>query len=101
MIYPAVLVTLGVSVMIGALIFFVPKFEPLLNSAKKPLPTEILFGASVVTRKYWYLLILGGIGLAALIYTNMKSETARRSLEKWRLKVPVVGQALRLLAITR
>lgn len=101
MIYPLVLVALGSAVMIGALIFFVPKFEPLLNSAKKPLPTEILFGASVVTRKYWYLLILGGVGLVALVWTNMKSEAARRTLEKWRLKVPVVGQALRLLAITR
>lgn len=101
MIYPMVLVALGSAVMIGALIFFVPKFEPLLNSAKKPLPTEILFGASVVTRKYWYLLILGGVGLVALVWTNMKSEAARRTLEKWRLKVPVVGQALRLLAITR
>lgn len=101
MIYPMVLVALGSAVMIGALIFFVPKFEPLLNSAKKPLPTEILFGASVVTRKYWYLLILGGVGLVALVWTNIKSEAARRTLEKWRLKVPVVGQALRLLAITR
>jgi general secretion pathway protein F len=101
MIYPMVLVALGVSVMIGALIFFVPKFEPLLASAKKPLPTEILFGASVVTRKYWYLLILAAVGAAALVWTNLKSETARRALEKWRLKIPVVGTALRLLAITR
>src|SRR4051812_34493574 len=101
MIYPAVLVALGVSVMIGALIFFVPKFEPLLASAKKPLPTEILFGASVVARKYWYLVIIGIVGLIALIYTNLKSETARKTLEKWRLKIPVVGTALRLLAITR
>jgi general secretion pathway protein F len=101
MIYPMVLVGLGMSVMIGALIFFVPKFEPLLNTAKKPLPTEILFGASVVTRKYWFLLILAAVGLGALIWMNMKSETARRTLEKWRLKIPVVGTALRLLAITR
>jgi general secretion pathway protein F len=101
MIYPAVLVALGVSVMIGALIFFVPKFEPLLNSAKKPLPTEILFAASVIARKYWYLVILAAAGLIALIYTNLKSEHARKALEKWRLKIPVVGTALRLLAITR
>jgi len=101
MIYPMVLVALGMSVMIGALIFFVPKFEPLLNSAKKPLPTEILFGASVITRQYWYLLILGAIGLGALVYVNMKSERARLTLERWRLKIPVVGTALRLLAITR
>ncbi len=101
MIYPAVLVALGVSVMIGALIFFVPKFEPLLASAKKPLPTEILFAASVIARKYWHLVILAGIAAAAAIYTNMKSVTAQRALEKWRLKIPVVGTALRLLAITR
>ncbi len=101
MIYPMVLVGLGMSVMIGALIFFVPKFEPLLNTAKKPLPTEILFGASVVTRKYWYLLILAAVGLGALIWMNLKSEKARRTMEKWRMKIPVVGMALRLLAITR
>src|SRR4051812_36713332 len=101
MIYPAVLVALGVSVMIGALIFFVPKFEPLLNSAKKPLPTEILFAASIIARRYWYMVILAMAGLIALVYTNLKSETARKALERWRLKIPVVGTALRLLAITR
>lgn len=101
MIYPSVLVALGTTVMILALIFFVPKFEPLLNSAKKPLPTEILFAASMIARRYWYLVILGLIGVAALIYTNLKSEKSRKLLEKWRLKIPVVGTALRLLAITR
>jgi general secretion pathway protein F len=101
MIYPAVLVALGTGVMVLALIFFVPKFEPLLNSAKKPLPTEILFGASIIARKYWYLVILGMAGLIALIYTNLKSDKSRKIMEKWRLKIPVVGTALRLLAITR
>jgi len=101
MIYPLVLVALGVSVMVGALVFFVPKFEPLLSAAKKPLPTEILFSASIITRKYWYLLIIGAVGLVALIWTNMKSAAARRTMEKWQLRIPVVGTALRLLAITR
>lgn len=101
MIYPMVLVALGMSVMVGALIFFVPKFEPLLNTAKKPLPTEILFGASIIARKYWYAVIIGGIGAGAIIWTNLKSEKSRKLMEKWRLKIPVVGTALRLLAITR
>ena len=46
-----------------------------------------------------YRLALGGAG--ALIWANLKSERARRLTEIWRLKVPVVGSALRLLAITR
>src|SRR6266404_1466579 len=41
MIYPALLTAMGITVMIGALVFFVPKFEPLLNATHKPLPTEI------------------------------------------------------------
>jgi general secretion pathway protein F/type IV pilus assembly protein PilC len=46
LIYPALLATLGTVVMVAALVFFVPKFEPLLAATKKPLPSELLFGAS-------------------------------------------------------
>jgi type II secretory pathway component PulF len=101
MIYPALLTALGMTVMIGALIFFVPKFEPLLASAKKPLPTEVLFLASKAVRTYWYLLAVGTGGLIAVTWANLKSPAARRWTEHWRLKVPVVGNAFRLLAITR
>jgi general secretion pathway protein F len=101
MIYPAMLIALGTTVMVGALIFFVPKFEPLLANAQKPLPTRVMFAASTVVRGYWYLVLLAVAGLVALVWTNLKSEKARRLTEAWRLKVPVVGSALRLLAITR
>lgn len=101
MIYPALLSALGMTVMIGALIFFVPKFEPLLASAKKPLPTEVMFAASKIMRSYWYLVLVGLAGGVALVWANIQSEKARRRMEIWRLKVPVVGTALRLVAITR
>jgi general secretion pathway protein F len=101
MIYPAVLTVLGLTVMIGALIFFVPRFEPLLANARKPLPTEVMFALSRTVRSYWYLLLVGAGGAIALVWSNLKSQKARRLIELWRLKVPVVGNALRLLAITR
>ncbi len=101
LIYPALLAALGATVMLGALIFFVPKFEPLLANAKKPLPTEILFGASVIVRSHWYFLLIGAAVLIGLVWANLKSEKARRKIEAWQLKIPVVGQALRLVAITR
>ena len=101
LIYPALLTSLGVTVMLGALIFFVPKFQPLLANVKKPLPTELLFGASVVVRSYWYLVLVFLVVVVAVVWANLRSERASRWLEKMRLKVPVVGNALRLLAITR
>jgi general secretion pathway protein F/type IV pilus assembly protein PilC len=52
-------------------------------------------------RSYWYLLIVGLAAVGGFIWVNLKSDAARRRLERWRLKVPVVGSALRLVAITR
>jgi general secretion pathway protein F/type IV pilus assembly protein PilC len=101
LIYPALLATLGTVVMVAALIFFVPKFEPLLASAKKPLPSELLFAASRIVRGYWYVLIPVFAGLVAGLWTAIRNEKHRRTLESWQLRIPVVGNALRLLAITR
>src|SRR5688572_7425035 len=101
MIYPMLLVALGTAVMIGALIFFVPKFEPLLASAKKPLPTELTFAASKVVRSYWYVLIFAAAGAGAFVWTSLKTEANKRRMERWRMMIPVAGTAMKMLAITR
>jgi general secretion pathway protein F/type IV pilus assembly protein PilC len=102
MTYPMLLTLLGTGVMVAALVFFVPRFEPLLaGNPQRPLPTEILFGMSKAARTYWYLLPFGVAGVGAVIWSTFKSEASRRRLEKWRMKVPVVGSAFQMLAITR
>jgi general secretion pathway protein F/type IV pilus assembly protein PilC len=101
MIYPALLSALGATVMAGALIFFVPKFEPLLAGAQKPLPTVLLFGASTILRSYWYIVALVLAGLVGALISAMSKESSRRTLEIWQHRVPVVGSALKMLAITR
>jgi general secretion pathway protein F/type IV pilus assembly protein PilC len=101
MIYPALLSALGATVMAGALIFFVPKFEPLLSGAQKPLPTVLLFGASTILRSYWYIVALVLAGLVGGLVSALSKESSRRTLEIWQHRVPVVGTALKMLAITR
>ncbi len=101
MIYPALLAFVGTVVMVGALLFFVPRFEPLLAGAQKPLPTEILFGASHILRAWWYLMpLIGGLIIGAL-WSAWQSESNRRTIERWQVKIPVVGMALKMVAITR
>lgn len=101
MIYPALLTTVGMAVMIGALIFFVPKFEPLLANVQQTLPTKVIFGMSKALRGYWHLVLIGLGGGVAFAWSALRTEAAQRSFEKWRLKIPVVGTALRMVAITR
>jgi general secretion pathway protein F len=102
MIYPLVLTLLGTGVMAAALVFFVPRFEPLLaGSSQKPLPTVILFGLSKAARTHWYLVPFVFGGVIGLVYMTVKSEANRRRMERWRLMIPVVGTAFQMLAITR
>ena len=89
LIYPMLLTALGLAVMTGALLFFVPKFEPLLANAKKPLATEVTFAASKVVRQYWYVVLLG------FALETVPSGRTRS------MKIPVVGSAMKMLAITR
>lgn len=101
MIYPLLLTAVGIVVMILALVFFVPRFEPLLADVPKALPTKLIFAMSVTVRSYWYLLIAGVGGVSALLWFTLQSEGSKRMMERWRLKIPVVGLALRMVAITR
>lgn len=101
LIYPALLVAVGMTVMLAALVFFVPKFEPLLSGVQKPLPTEVVFALSVAVRSYGVWILLGLGGIIALLWNRLRSDAMRRRLEQWRMKIPVAGEALRLLAITR
>lgn len=101
LIYPAILAAVGTTVMVGALIFFVPQFEPLLEDAAKPLPTEVVFLMSAVVRGYWFVLVPALAGVVAAIWLTMRTEAGQRAMERWRLKIPIVGNALRMVAITR
>lgn len=101
LIYPALLVGVGGLVMLMALVFFVPKFEPLMEGMDKPLPTALVFGMSGLVRNYWPFVLLALVGLGSMLWSAIKSEAGKQAFERWRLKIPVVGMALRMVAITR
>jgi len=66
-----------------------------------PMATRILFGTSTVVRTYWYIpftLIVGGT-----IFYRMYSNTAkgRYQIDLLKLKVPVVGELVQKMAISR
>ena len=101
LVYPSMLVLLGGAVMSGALVFFVPKFEPMLAGIDKPMPTEIVFLLSESVRRYWLIIAAGIGGLIAFFWSVLQSQAGKQAMERWRLKIPVAGTALRMVAITR
>ena len=95
------LVMLGGTVMVAALVLFVPKFEPMLVGIEKPMPTEVIFFLSESIRNYWAIIAAAVGGLAAFFWSALQSQASKRAMERWRLKIPVAGTAMRMVAITR
>ena len=101
LIYPIMLAMLGGTVMVSALVLFVPKFEPMLAGIEKPMPTEVIFFLSESIRNYWAIIATAIGGLVAFFWSAMQSQSSKRAMERWRLKIPVAGTAMRMVAITR
>ena len=101
LVYPTMLVILGTLVMIGALLFFVPKFEPMLAEVDKPMPTEVVFFLSETLRNHWLILAAGIAGVISFFWSVLQSQAGKQAIERWRLKIPVAGNALKMVSITR
>ena len=101
LIYPVMLVMLGGTVMVAALVLFVPKFEPMLAGIEKPMPTEVIFFLSESIRDYWVIIAAVIGGLIAFFWSALQSQSSKQAMERWRLKIPVAGTAMRMVAITR
>ena len=101
LIYPVVLLVVGLSIVIAALVFFVPKFKDFYARIELPLPTKILMGASDALISYWPLILFA---IAAGIFTFWwfaRRPAVRLTLTRWQLKIPKLGELISSLAIAR
>lgn len=101
LIYPAVLLMVGLAVVIAALVFFVPKFEKYYAGIEVPLPTKVLLAASAVFTQHGLLLVIGVPLIVAGLWWLCSRPGSRRTLARWQLRVPKLGKLTRGLAVAR
>ncbi|MBM4018760.1 MAG: type II secretion system F family protein [Planctomycetes bacterium] len=102
MVYPVIVVTVALTVVLGVLLFMVPKFKALFETMKSiPWPTAVLFAASDAVLALWPLLLMILVVTVIGVGGFLTSEQGRRVWDRWRLRLPLVGKAARLIAITR
>ncbi|MCC5828003.1 MAG: type II secretion system F family protein [Phycisphaeraceae bacterium] len=101
LIYPFILVLVGVGAVSFMLMFLVPRFEQFFSEMTLPLPSRVMFAVSGALRDFWPIVVVAMVmGIAGLI-SLIKSPWGRKTLDAVVLQLPVVGLALRMLAITR
>jgi general secretion pathway protein F len=103
MMYPLLLMTVGAASVVFLLTFVVPRFAAVFQESRMqmPVPTMIMLEASNAFQRY------GGIAAAALagllVFANVSIRTAGGRLwwDTFRLRVPVLGDALRKAEVAR
>ena len=101
MVYPVILMTLGVAILIVMLMFVVPKFQGFLSSMELPLPTKVLFAMSDLMTHHSSLMVALLILFGAGAWALFKSESGREYWERLRFRLPLVGKVNRSVAIAR
>lgn len=105
MAYPVFLFVVGTVVVSGLLVFFVPKFDMLFDRLRKkgemPAATEWLLVFSHGLQSYGVFIILGLVVAMVVVRMHLQTETGKDRLDRWKLKIPVLGDILMNLSVAR
>ncbi|MDD2702682.1 MAG: type II secretion system F family protein [Candidatus Omnitrophica bacterium] len=102
-IYPVMLFVVMVGVVAVLVGVVIPKFEPMFAElgVALPLPTQIVLLISKVFRKFWWLMIVSGIGIVAGLKMFGNTENGGYTLDKLKLKLPIFGGLMIKIALSR
>lgn len=102
MMYPIIVIVFMILLTVVVLVFVVPKLEELFGGSDNlPLPTRILINGSDIVLSYWYFLIAGAIGGIFSFFYWKKSKIGSRQWSVIVLKMPIFGDILSKMILTR
>ena len=103
LIYPALVLTMALSVLFFLITFIVPKFMQIFKEMNVPLPppTRFLLFISSLMKERWFV-GLGIIVLGIVTYTVLSKISATKLvIDRIKLELPVMGPLIRRIAIAR
>ena len=98
LIYPAIVMTVGVVIVIFFMTFMLPKFLTIFEGLKIPLPwaTRFLIGLSHGFSSYWWVGILLVVAVGVLWQRFKATDEGKRKIDEWKMNAPVLGNVIRL-----
>ena len=96
LIYPAMLLLMSIASMLVMLVFVVPQFKEMFESAGQnlPLPTQIVVAVADFIKSYWWM----GLGFVLLIMQTIKwqleNPVRKKVIDSYVLKMPLIGEVL-------
>ena len=103
MIYPMIMMIVGVIVVAILMTAVVPRVTQLIKGRGQdlPLPTQILVACSEFLVNYWLLVMVGALCLVIAFQMFVNSDKGRLAWDNFKLKLPVFGDLARKQAMAR
>lgn len=102
MIYPVVVVTMMITVMLVMVFFVMPKLLGLYKESgvDLPLPTKIMIGFAGFMTGYWWAILLAVIIFGVTIRRYLKTPEGKLFFDKLLLRLPIMGKVTSLVIMT-
>ncbi|TKS59884.1 MAG: type II secretion system protein GspF [Nitrospira sp.] len=101
--YPALMLIVGVSVLFFLMTFVVPKITAVFVSMKQalPWPTVALMSVSQLFADYWILVV--GLVVGGIVITRrfVRTDSGRMAADRVILRLPLIGDVARMVSISR
>jgi general secretion pathway protein F len=103
LIYPIVLTTLALTIVVFMLVYIVPKVVGVFETTGQQLPllTRALIALSEFLQNWWLAIVALIVAVVFFVRHLLRREQARRRLHWWMLKMPVLGRVVRGLNTAR
>lgn len=97
LIYPIVLTTLSLLIVVFMLIYIVPRVVGVFETTGQQLPilTRGLIATSEFMQGWWWAIIILVVGVVFAARQILRGESARRRFHWWLLGVPLIGRVIR------
>jgi type II secretory pathway component PulF len=98
MIYPVMVICVGILLVIFFMTAMMPKFIDIFNgfNVELPLPTRMLIGASHIFTRWWWLALPVVLAIVVIFKRFQTSAAGGRKLDEWRMKAPVFGNVVKV-----
>lgn len=103
MIYPALLMLVGLGSILVLMNFVVPRFAQVFQESRMrmPLPTQIMLEASRIMKAYGWMAVGSAVAAIAGLRLYIRTSTGRMWWDSFRLRIPMLGDALRKAETSR
>lgn len=101
MIYPMILVLVGTVVVTFLMVIVVPKLGEHLRPENFNVMTHAVFGVSNLLEHHYIAIILILAVIVTVVPTWVRTRTGRRAFERFKLRAPIFGKIITMVAICR